>query len=77
MGRELAIHLCQLGVNVACVDINVENCYGTILQASRGLGVAKAYICDITEKNEVSIIFGKLMFTKLNRCHIDLIANEI
>ncbi|XP_029048371.1 17-beta-hydroxysteroid dehydrogenase 13-like isoform X1 [Osmia bicornis bicornis] len=54
VGRELAIHLCQLGVNVACVDINVENCYGTILQTSKGFGVTKAYICDITDKNEVA-----------------------
>lgn len=53
VGRELAIHLCQLGVNVACVDISVENCYGTV-QASRALGVAKGYICNITDKSEVA-----------------------
>ena len=41
IGRELAIHLCQLGVNVACVDINSENCDTTVHLASKSVGVAK------------------------------------
>ncbi|XP_031850280.1 17-beta-hydroxysteroid dehydrogenase 13 isoform X2 [Nomia melanderi] len=54
IGRELAIHLCQLGVNVACVDINIENCNVTVEKASQGLGVATAYICNVTNKKEVA-----------------------
>lgn len=54
IGRELAIHLCQLGVNVACVDINMANCNGTVNLASKSPGIAKMYICNITEKNEVA-----------------------
>lgn len=54
IGRELAIRLCQLGVNVACVDINVINCHATAEKASLGLGVATAYICNVTNKKEVS-----------------------
>ncbi|XP_043265376.1 17-beta-hydroxysteroid dehydrogenase 13-like isoform X3 [Colletes gigas] len=53
IGRELAIHLCQLGVSVACVDINVENCNTTVLSASQGIGIAKPYICNVTIKNEL------------------------
>ncbi|XP_061938433.1 17-beta-hydroxysteroid dehydrogenase 13 isoform X1 [Apis cerana] len=54
IGRELAIHLCQLGVNVACVDINIENCSNTVQLASKSLGIAKMYICNITHKDEVA-----------------------
>ncbi|XP_043593279.1 17-beta-hydroxysteroid dehydrogenase 13-like isoform X2 [Bombus pyrosoma] len=56
IGRELAIHLCQLGVNVACVDINSENCDTTVHLASKSVGVAKMYICNITDKDEVARI---------------------
>ncbi|XP_053998640.1 17-beta-hydroxysteroid dehydrogenase 13-like [Hylaeus anthracinus] len=73
IGRELAIHLCQLGVNVACIDINVENCNITVQKASQGIGVAKTYICNVTNKHEVdctvNIIqseFGKI--TMLFHC---------
>ncbi|CAL7941044.1 unnamed protein product [Xylocopa violacea] len=54
IGRELAIHLSQFGVNVACVDINAEQCGATVQLASRSLGIAKMYICNITKKNEVA-----------------------
>ncbi|XP_076168924.1 17-beta-hydroxysteroid dehydrogenase 13 isoform X1 [Ptiloglossa arizonensis] len=53
IGRELAIHLCQLGVSVACVDINAENCNVTVQKASQGLEIARTYICNVTNKNEV------------------------
>lgn len=46
--------MCQLGVNVACVDINIENCGNTVQLASKSLGIAKMYICNITHKDEVS-----------------------
>ncbi|XP_076168927.1 17-beta-hydroxysteroid dehydrogenase 13 isoform X3 [Ptiloglossa arizonensis] len=53
IGRELAIHLCQLGVSVACVDINAENCNVTVQKASQGLEIARTYICNVTNKNEL------------------------
>ncbi|KZC06947.1 Epidermal retinol dehydrogenase 2 [Dufourea novaeangliae] len=54
VGRELAIHLCRLGVSVACVDINAENSNVTVEKTSQALGVAKTYICNVTDKNEVA-----------------------
>ncbi|KAG7207726.1 hypothetical protein KM043_009342 [Ampulex compressa] len=54
VGRELAIHLYQLGVTVACVDINKENCQATAQRASHSLDSARPYICDVTNKDEVA-----------------------
>ncbi|XP_076243083.1 17-beta-hydroxysteroid dehydrogenase 13 [Calliopsis andreniformis] len=54
IGRELAIHLCQLGANVACVDIDKENCETTVQKALQTCGMAKTYTCDVTDKNKVA-----------------------
>lgn len=54
IGRELALHLSQLGVTVACVDINVENCENTVQRALQLLGVARGYICNVTDKKDVA-----------------------
>ncbi|XP_033207448.1 17-beta-hydroxysteroid dehydrogenase 13-like isoform X2 [Belonocnema kinseyi] len=53
VGREVAIQLSQLGVSVACVDINRENCQVTAQRASQLSGVARPFICDVTDKNQV------------------------
>ncbi|CAK9815287.1 Epidermal retinol dehydrogenase 2 [Anthophora plagiata] len=62
IGRELAIHLCQLGVNVACVDINVQNCNTTVQLASKSKGIAKVYICNITDKDKVADTVNSIKF---------------
>lgn len=49
----------HLGANVACVDIDVENCEYTVQVASNSLGVAKMYTCDVTNKDEASVIYWK------------------
>lgn len=54
VGRELAIHLSQLGVIVACIDINAETCKATAQRASQMLGTARAYTCNVTNKEEVA-----------------------
>ncbi|XP_066581192.1 17-beta-hydroxysteroid dehydrogenase 13-like isoform X2 [Prorops nasuta] len=54
VGKEIAIQLSQLGVSVACVDINADTCNATVKKISQSLGNAKAYICDVTDKNQVS-----------------------
>ncbi|KAK2580545.1 hypothetical protein KPH14_007678 [Odynerus spinipes] len=54
VGREIAIQLSQLGVTVACVDINVENCNITVQRALQLSGNARPYICDITDKDQVA-----------------------
>ncbi|XP_076671582.1 17-beta-hydroxysteroid dehydrogenase 13 isoform X3 [Andrena cerasifolii] len=54
IGRELAIHLCQLGVSVACVDINIRDCDATVRRASQSVGIAKMFICNVTDKEEVA-----------------------
>lgn len=48
--------MCQLGVSVACVDINIRDCDATVRRASQSLGIAKMFICNVTDKEEVSII---------------------
>ncbi|XP_015610134.1 17-beta-hydroxysteroid dehydrogenase 13 isoform X2 [Cephus cinctus] len=53
VGREIAIQLAQLGVNVACIDVNVENCQATVERALQ-FGKARAFICDVTDKEQVS-----------------------
>lgn len=75
IGRELAIHLCQLGVNVACVDINIENCNVTIEKASQGLGVATAYICNVTNKKEVSSLLSYICNMEQNSVLMKLLIN--
>ncbi|XP_011496366.1 PREDICTED: 17-beta-hydroxysteroid dehydrogenase 13-like [Ceratosolen solmsi marchali] len=50
VGREIAIQLAQLGVHVACVDKNVENCQATV---NKAIGVAKCYTCDVTNERQV------------------------
>lgn len=76
--------MCQLGVNVACVDINIENCNNTVRLASKSLGIAKMYICNITHKDEVStslinITINKyIIFILCNKyIKFDLIVNKI
>ncbi|KAK9296495.1 hypothetical protein QLX08_009539 [Tetragonisca angustula] len=56
IGREIAIHLCKLRVKVACIDINRETCNTTVhLALSQSAGtVARVYICNITDQNEVA-----------------------
>ena len=56
VGREVAIQLSQSGVSVACVDINPENCEVTAQRASQLLGVARPFICDITDQNKVRML---------------------
>lgn len=55
MGRELALQLCQLGVAVACVDINAESCEATVQQALQLHGTCKRYQCDVRDKDAVHI----------------------
>lgn len=47
IGKELALQLCQFGVTVACVDINVESCTATVLRAQQLHGVCRNYQCDV------------------------------
>ena len=52
----MAIQLSQLGVSVACVDINLENCEVTAQRASQLSGVARPFICDVTDQNQVQTL---------------------
>ncbi|KAM0726595.1 Epidermal retinol dehydrogenase 2 [Formica fusca] len=54
VGRELALQLCQFGVTVACVDINVETCVATVQSAKQIHGVCKSYQCDVRDKEAVA-----------------------
>lgn len=54
VGREIAIQLSQLGVSVACVDVNRENCESTAQRAAQLSGVARPFICDVTDKEQVA-----------------------
>lgn len=54
VGRELALQLCQLGVAVACVDINAESCEATVQQALQLHGTCKRYQCDVRDKDAVA-----------------------
>ncbi|XP_043462518.1 17-beta-hydroxysteroid dehydrogenase 13-like isoform X1 [Leptopilina heterotoma] len=54
VGREVAIQLSLLGVIVACVDINPENCEVTAQRACQLSGVARPYICDVTDQKQVA-----------------------
>ncbi|XP_043283818.1 17-beta-hydroxysteroid dehydrogenase 13-like isoform X2 [Venturia canescens] len=51
VGREIAIQLSQLGVSVACIDINANNCCSTVRRSH--VGMAKAFICDVTDQVQV------------------------
>lgn len=54
IGKELALQLCQFGVVVACVDINVETCIATVQRAQQlHVGVCKGYQCDVRSKDAV------------------------
>ena len=59
MGRELALQLCHYGVAVACVDINVETCAGTVQSARHLHGICKGYQCDVRDKEAVCISLFK------------------
>ncbi len=54
VGREMAVQLAQLGANVACVDLNAENCQATANRALQLSGTAKSYICDVTNEKQVA-----------------------
>ncbi|XP_014208077.1 17-beta-hydroxysteroid dehydrogenase 13 isoform X2 [Copidosoma floridanum] len=53
VGKETALLLAQLGVNVACVDIDSESCQATANRALQLSGTAKAFTCDVTNKKQV------------------------
>lgn len=57
VGREIALQLCQLGVKVACVDKNDKMCRATVQLAARDSVIARPYICDITDKEQVCAFF--------------------
>lgn len=57
IGKEIAVQLSQLGVIVACVDINAENCNATVQCIIQLSGNAKPYICDVTNEDQVHMIF--------------------
>ncbi|XP_014601714.1 PREDICTED: short-chain dehydrogenase/reductase family 16C member 6-like isoform X1 [Polistes canadensis] len=61
VGKEIAIQLSQLGVTVACVDINAENCKATVLRAIQLSGNAKSYICDVTNEDQVTATVTKIV----------------
>ncbi|KAI4500186.1 hypothetical protein M0802_004603 [Mischocyttarus mexicanus] len=61
VGKEIAIQLSQLGVAVACVDINAENCKATVRRAIQFSGNAKPYICDVTNENQVTATVKKIV----------------
>lgn len=61
LGREVAIQLSQLGATIACVDINVENCNVTVQRSLQLSGNAKPYICDVTNKDQVSYIVALII----------------
>ncbi|XP_029161076.1 17-beta-hydroxysteroid dehydrogenase 13-like [Nylanderia fulva] len=54
VGRELALQLCQFGVAVACIDINVETCIATVQSARQLHGICKNYQCDARDKEAVA-----------------------
>ncbi|XP_077257676.1 17-beta-hydroxysteroid dehydrogenase 13 isoform X1 [Temnothorax americanus] len=54
IGKELALQLCQLGVAVACVDINAETCAATVQRAQQLHGVCRSYQCDVRSKDTVA-----------------------
>lgn len=54
VGKEIAIQLSQLGVSVACVDINSENCEATAQRASQISGVARPFICNVTDQEQIA-----------------------
>ncbi|XP_018400713.1 PREDICTED: 17-beta-hydroxysteroid dehydrogenase 13-like [Cyphomyrmex costatus] len=56
IGKELALQLCQFGVVVACVDINVETCNVTVQRAQQMHGICKSYQCDVRNKDAVAQI---------------------
>lgn len=59
VGREIALQLSQLGVAVACIDINAETCEATTKRA-RHSGVASSYVCDVTNRDQVAEIVEKV-----------------
>ncbi|XP_058793527.1 17-beta-hydroxysteroid dehydrogenase 13-like isoform X2 [Phymastichus coffea] len=56
VGKEIAIQLAQLGVIVACVDLNMESCQTTVNKALQLSGSARSYTCDITNEKQVEDI---------------------
>ncbi|XP_011165772.1 17-beta-hydroxysteroid dehydrogenase 13 isoform X2 [Solenopsis invicta] len=54
IGKELALQLCQFGVSVACVDINMETCAATVQRAQQQHGVCRNYQCDVRNKDAVT-----------------------
>ncbi|KAL2718694.1 17-beta-hydroxysteroid dehydrogenase 13-like [Vespula squamosa] len=61
IGKEIAIQLSQLGVIVACVDINAENCNATVQCIIQLSGNAKPYICDVTNEDQVTATVTKII----------------
>ncbi|XP_046414415.1 17-beta-hydroxysteroid dehydrogenase 13-like isoform X1 [Neodiprion fabricii] len=59
VGREIALQLCQLGVTVACIDINMETCEATTKRACQ-TGIASSYVCDVTDREQVDHIVEKV-----------------
>ncbi|XP_011264898.1 epidermal retinol dehydrogenase 2 [Camponotus floridanus] len=54
VGRELALQLCQFGVVVACIDIDVQTCVATVQNARQIHGICKSYQCDVRDKEAVA-----------------------
>ncbi|KAL2749098.1 17-beta-hydroxysteroid dehydrogenase 13-like [Vespula maculifrons] len=61
IGKEIAVQLSQLGVIVACVDINAENCNATVQCIIQLSGNAKPYICDVTNEDQVTATVTKII----------------
>ncbi|KAK1124722.1 hypothetical protein K0M31_006085 [Melipona bicolor] len=55
IGREMVIHLAKFYAKVACIDINKAACNTTVeLAQVSAVGITRTYICNITDKNEVT-----------------------
>ena len=54
LGQELAIGLSELGVKVACWDINEATCKETVRLIKESGGKAVAFQCDVSDREQVA-----------------------
>jgi 3-oxoacyl-[acyl-carrier protein] reductase len=60
IGREIALGFAKLGAVVACAAPDVDPADGTVAVIEEAGGKAKAYLCDVTNSEQVNALFDAI-----------------
>src|SRR6266487_5393469 len=60
IGKAVALLFAKQGAEVHVIDLNDEACNATVAEIQKNNGKAIAQVCDVTAKQQVKEVFGKI-----------------